>query len=288
MNFGQIQDQIRRDGGVQDAVVGTDIDTTIKTAINWEYQGLSGEENWYWWNLELAVAIAAGQERLSLPPYFVDLLDVRKSDGKPVHMRTLSQQLKYAERLGQINKQTIALASVDQFTYYSTGAVTIAQGSDQVTLATGTFTAAMVGRVLEIDDDVAEPYIITGYTAADTVTVDHERRGANIDGSDFTIDRAGTRRLRLEPAALESDTWTLYYYFYPPEMVHDTDEPMMPREFHRYLVAAPRVTLLHGLEERMTLYNQAKAEKAELLSKMRRRNHAGVPAIGLKIGAYAY
>ena len=286
MRFDEIREELERKMGYKNTSPSTDIVDTINLAINKAYLGLAAEENWHWWLASVDVPVIATQDRISLPPNFTDVLSVRDSDNLPIHFTKTLDQIKYTEQLGDLSKRTAALSTVDPFTYYNSGTVSIAQDSDQLTLVGGgTFPAGVAGRNLEISGDT-EPFLITERVDDTTVTVDHTRRNSSITETAFTIDKAGTRRLSLVPAVEKSDTYTIYYYFCPSALVYDSDEPMLPREFHYYLSMAPRATLLHGQEERMTIYQQAKVETAEILSQMRRRNHALSQNMQLQIAAY--
>lgn len=72
---------------------------------------------------------------------------------------------------------------------YTTGTVSISNASLTVT-GTATFTAAMVGRYIRVDESAGgdeEWYEISGYTNATTLTLKQPYQGATVSGATYTI-----------------------------------------------------------------------------------------------------
>ncbi len=69
---------------------------------------------------------------------------------------------------------------------YSTGTVTITQGSKTLTGSGTTFTSAMVGRKFRIQNEKAY-YRIASYTSATVVTLDENYQGSDQSGASYEI-----------------------------------------------------------------------------------------------------
>jgi hypothetical protein len=102
------------------------------------------------------------------------------------------------------------------------------------------------------------------------------------------MDPAGTRRLRLKPAPSADTALTIYYHSVPPLLEADDDSPLVPQEYLGYLIEAARVDLLHGIEERVHLWEEAVRARDSLLAEMRRRDQAILPSLDRDgVGAFA-
>lgn len=74
-------------------------------------------------------------------------------------------------------------ATVDD---YSTGTITVANGSTTVTGASTVFTAAMVGRKLRVESEQAY-YKISAFVSATELTLEQAYQGSLTSGNDYTI-----------------------------------------------------------------------------------------------------
>lgn len=79
-------------------------------------------------------------------------------------------------------KRVIDLANAD----YTTGTISVTNASATVTGSGTTFTAAMVGRYLKVNND-GYWYKITGYTSATVITLEQAFQGTTVAGANYTI-----------------------------------------------------------------------------------------------------
>lgn len=286
MNFRQIKDQILRNQGYLSTKPAGETDDSISLYVNGLYQGLAAKDDWSWWLGKIAYSIVEGQTGFSLPRNFSNVLTLRDSYNKPIGIRPTKEQVAYAEIHAAVNNRTVAPDSVLPFTYYSTGTVALAEGSTTVTLSGGTWPAGAAGRSFVLLDD-PEQFVVASRDSNTQITLDHARILPTAVASAYHLDKAGTQRYRLEPVAGETGTWTLWYFFVPPPMVADTDEPLLPEMFHRYLIEAPRELLLLNAEERAQLIQAGRLESEEIISEMKNRNRAQLSAMLVEIEAYA-
>jgi hypothetical protein len=211
---------------------------------------------------------------------------LRDSDKYPIGIQPTKEQAAYCELHEAYLNRTAAPDYVYPFNYYATGTVALTNAGTTVTLTGGTWPADVVGRSFLLPDD-REQFIVATRTDDTHIVLDHARIGAAVTASAYWIDKAGTRRYKLEPAVSEADTWTLHYFFVPPALVADADEPLLPDEFHPYLIEAPREFLFLNAEERAQLFQAGNLESVKILSEMRNRNRAQLSAMQMSIEAYA-
>lgn len=286
MNFRQIKDQILRNQGYLNTKPIGETDDSISLYVNGIYQGLAAKDDWSWWLGRITYTIAEGTEAISLPQDFSNVLTIRDSDNLSIQVKPTREQLAYAAMDELCKNRTVAPDANYPFTVCSTGTVAVTNGSATVTLTGGTWPATAAGRSFVIADD-PEQFIVASRDSDTQLTLDHARIGATASGQSYYLDKAGTKRYRLSPAAAEADTWTLWYFFVPPPLVADSDEPLIPAMFHRYLIEAPRELLLLNAEERAQLIQAGRMESENILSDMRNRNRAQLTAMQVEIEAYA-
>jgi hypothetical protein len=286
MNFRQIKDQILRNQGYLGTKPAGEPDDSISLYVNGVYQGLAAKDDWAWWLGKIDYSIVEGQSAFSLPQDFSNVLTLRDSTNRPIGIRPTKEQAAYAVLHAAVNNRTVAPDAVFPFTVYNTGTVALANGGTTVTLTDGTWPATAAGRSFVLLDD-PEQFIVASRTSNSQIELDHARIGAAVTASAYHLDKAGTQRYKLVPVACEADTWTLWYFFCPPLLVADADEPLLPPMFHRYLIEAPREFLLLNAEERAQLIQAGNLESSNILAEMKTKNRAQLTAMLVEIEAYA-
>lgn len=287
MNFKQIKDQIKANAGYLQSRPGAEIDTTISNYVNSVYQGLSSKDDWHWWLARMQYTVVVGQTAISLPQDFSNILQLRDSNNRNIPVELTREQSRYANaRALFCTMPSVALDVVHPFTVYSTGTIALPNGDATATLSGGTWPADVAGRSFNLVDD-PEQFVVASRTSDTVVELDHARIGASVTAGAFRVDKAGSRRLRISPSVLEAGIWTLHYYFVPPAMVADTDEPILPLEFHRYMIEAVRESMLLNATERAALIQAGNLESQDILMDMRKMNRAQTDCMDLDIEAYA-
>lgn len=282
MRFADIREQCLRDLGYHFSNPTTQFGPSVDNRINNAYLGLAGKANWSWWLGKLVVPVSTGMTRLSLPRRFTAVFEIRDTDGRLVQTQATTTMLKYQAW----EDYSVTVGEAMQFTHYEAGTISLAQGSAQATLTGGVFPSDVVGRALTFPLE-PEEYIITGRVDDTTVNLHQARVGAALADSAYAIDKAGTQTLELNWPGNASETWNIWYFWRPPRLVADDDEPLMPEEFQHYLVAAPRDQLLQGQRERQGLTQMAKLESEIILDDMRQRNATLLSGLKQEISVHA-
>jgi hypothetical protein len=276
MRFSDICDQLQRDLGYSGATAAPEATANIRAAVNRHYRELAVKNRWSWTLARMVVAISAGQEHLSLPPHFSALRDLRNEDGGPVRVVPSLDQLRYQTRRTNMGILASAFAPAVRQTAYATGTISVLTGGTLVSLSGGTWPADALGRCITVAADAGlEPMIVTNRGSDSVVTIHSARAGATLAASAFAMDPSGTRRLTFSPTPSAAFDLHIYYTFVPEELSGDDDVPILPPEFHGYLIEAARVDLLHGIKERGQLWQQAVIARDQLLTELRRRDQPG-------------
>jgi len=117
--------------------------------------------------------------------------------------------------------------------YYSTGSVTVADGSATVTGSGTAWDSTMTGRMIRFKDATPRrTYRILTVGGATSITLDTPYRGIGGDAVEYEIDPAGIPLVRLYPRP--DDAYHVYYYRKrAPRELFDDDEVVSewPEEF---------------------------------------------------------
>lgn len=272
MNLKEVRDQLLRDSGLYNTSPDTDVIESYNNRINAAYIGLAAIGRWYFWFNTININVPAGKESVSLPSDFSALHSVRDGDGNEVQMKTFEHQQKYKVRLNSMRaKYTVSLGPSLRYCYFSDGAVSISRGSDIVTLTISTWPADVVGRAFGVNGD-EESFIIVERISDTQVRLDHERTLSSVSSSAFRVDPVKTKTLNVIPVPDSDMQFSINYFYRPAKLIANSDEINMPEEFCDYLIQAARVDILHGEEERQTLWNQAISRREEIIADMKRKN----------------
>lgn len=98
MTFGEIQDQIRRDFGWQNATADPENDAQIRSLINAELVALTLKARWHFWLTVKQEILALGATSCPLPLDFTALLLIRDFEERPVRVRDAADLLRYKAR----------------------------------------------------------------------------------------------------------------------------------------------------------------------------------------------
>lgn len=149
------------------------------------------------------------------------------------------------------NAYEFVSAGVTTRVLYSTGTLTLTRGSGTATLATGTpLEARDLARRLVVRGSPWE-FKITAISGAD-YTIDPVWPDSSGSSYEFEIDPIGEPLVQLQPHENGSSSALFWYFMKPPRLIHDYQEPVIPKEFHWVWLA--------GVEEEMDLAQPGRFE----------------------------
>mgnify|MGYP003137585758 CR=1 FL=1 len=154
-----------------------------------------------------------------------------------------------------------AASPVASITLAATGGINITSGLQ----STGTH-SGIIKRVYIRTPDSMAFYQSSNATVAETITT---LSALSLDSAYFTSadrlpEHGGTyERVRLYPRQDSDITVTLRYLFQPPELIEDTDVPLLPPSHHNYLVyrACQELFVKHNNAQHSELYKRKSDEE---------------------------
>jgi len=121
--------------------------------------------------------------------------------------------------------------------YYTTGTVTLTEGSATVTGSGTTFDSTMVGRHFRVKGEM-RLYLIRSQDSTTQLTLDENFRGQNGDTISYEIDPPGKPLVRIWPRPSAARNIYIVRQRVPRELFDDDEAADFPDEFGDLLIAA--------------------------------------------------